>query len=122
MRNVAKCVYAFRDLFFCGFDTYDGSEKTFYNGGNIMFQISLFKQIRRVLLDDCYMEEKEAWLEECKDTKLWKLWQILFETDVRNRALLESRIYEYGSQIKETEYMHRDIFIWLVAFLNLVIK
>ena len=87
-----------------------------------MFQISLFKQMRRVLLEDCYIEEKEAWLGECKNTKLWQLWEILFETDVRNRALLEARIYAYGSQIKETEYLHRDIFIWLVAFLHLVIK
>ncbi len=87
-----------------------------------MFQISLFKQIRRVLMEERYVEEKEAWMEECKTTKLWQLWEILFETDVRNRALLEARIYAYGSHIKENEYLHRDIFICLVAFLNLVIK
>lgn len=87
-----------------------------------MFQISLFKQIRRVLMDECFAEEKEAWLEECKETRLGQLWEILFETDVRNRALLEARIYAYGSRIKENEYLHRDIFIWLVSFLNLVIK
>ena len=87
-----------------------------------MFQISLFKQMRRILMDDCYLEEKEAWLTECKETKLGMLWEILFETDVRNRALLESRVFAYGSQIKETDYLHRDIFICLVAFLNLVIK
>ena len=87
-----------------------------------MFQISLFKQIRSVLMEERYAEEKEAWVEECKTTKLWQLWEILFETDVRNRSLLEARVYAYGSQIKETDYLHRDIFIWLVAFLNLVIK
>lgn len=87
-----------------------------------MFQVSLFKQMRRVLMDECYAEEKEAWLEECRTTKLWLLWEILFETDVRNRTLLEARVYAYGSQIKETDYLHREIFIWLVSFLNLVIK
>ena len=87
-----------------------------------MFRISLFKQMQRVLTDECYVEEKEAWLEECSHTKLWKLWEILFETDIRNRTLLETRIYAYGSMIKETDYVHRDIFIWLVTFLNLVIK
>lgn len=87
-----------------------------------MYQISLFKYIRRVLTEDCYEEEKTAWLEECQDTKLGQLWRILFETDIRNRALLESRIYEYGSHIKENDYFHREIFICLVAFLNLVIK
>lgn len=87
-----------------------------------MFQISLFKQIHRVLMDERYVEEKEAWIKECKTTKLWMLWEILFETDVRNRVLLEERVYAYGSQIKETDYLHRDIFICLVAFLNLVIK
>ena len=87
-----------------------------------MVQMSLFKQMKRVLKDEYYVVEKEAWLQECKTTKLGLLWEILFETDVRNVMLLESRIYEYGSQIKENDYLHRDIFIWLVTFLNLVIK
>ena len=87
-----------------------------------MVQANLFKQIKRVLTNEYYVVEKEVWLKECKDTKLGRLWEILFETDVRNVELLESRIYTYGSQIKEHDYIHRDIFIWLVAFLNLVIK
>ncbi|MBQ8518662.1 MAG: hypothetical protein IJ455_03520 [Agathobacter sp.] len=87
-----------------------------------MFQINLFNQICRVLMEERYAEEKEVWLEECKTTKLWQLWEILFETDVHNHALLEERVYAYGSRIKETEYLHREIFIWLVAFLHLVIK
>ena len=82
-------------------------------------QLSLMK---RVLKDEYYVVEREAWLEECRTTKLWLLWEILFETDIHNIALLEARVYAYGSQIKETDYLHRDIFIWLVAFLNLVIK
>lgn len=87
-----------------------------------MVQTSLFKQMKRVLKDEYYVVEREAWLEECRTTKLWLLWEILFETDIHNIALLEARVYAYGSQIKETDYLHRDIFIWLVAFLNLVIK
>ena len=87
-----------------------------------MVQMNLFKQMKRVLKDEYYVVEKEAWLEECKTTKLGLLWEILFETDVRNTMLLESRIYAYGSMIKENDYLHRDIFIWLVTFLNLVIK
>lgn len=87
-----------------------------------MFQISLFNQICRVLMEERYAEERQAWLKECKTTKLWQLWEILFETDVHNRTLLEERVYAYGSRIKETDYLHREIFIWLVAFLHLVIK
>ena len=87
-----------------------------------MVQMSLFKQMKRVLKNEYYVVEKEAWLKECKTTKLWQLWEILFETDIQDIALLESRIYAYGSQIKETDYIHRDIFVWLVSFLNLVIK
>ena len=87
-----------------------------------MLKNNLFKYLFRVLANGKFTEERRAWLAECKETKLWSLWQILFETDVENYALLENRIYAYGSQIKETDYLHRDIFIWLVAFLNLVIK
>lgn len=87
-----------------------------------MFYTNLFQKMKQVFRDEEYREIRNAWVKECKGTKLWRLWEILFETDVENYALLESRIYEYGSQIKETEYLHRDIFIWLVACLNLVIK
>ena len=87
-----------------------------------MFQMSLFEYMRRVLMEEHFEEEKEKWLQECSCTKLWKLWEILFETDIRNRSLLEARVYAYGSLIKENDYLHRDIFIWLVTFLNLVIK
>ena len=87
-----------------------------------MFKTNLCKQMLRVLKYEMYEEEKNAWLKECRETKLWSLWEILFETDVDNHALLEARIYAYGSMIKENDYLHRDIFIWLVAFLNLVIK
>ena len=87
-----------------------------------MERITLFSRMKQVLTKDYYYEEKEAWLLECKQTKLGMLWEILFETDVRNRALLESRVYAYGSTIKEADFLHRDIFICLVSFLNLVIK
>ena len=87
-----------------------------------MFRMTLFYQMRRILLDERYKEKRERWFLECKKTKLWQLWEILFQTDVENIELLEERIFAYGSKIKETDYLHRDIFIWLVAFLNLVIK
>ena len=87
-----------------------------------MLKTNVFKYLYRMLRSEKYKEKKRTWLKECRETKLWSLWEILFETDVDDYALLESRIYAYGSLIKETDYLHRDIFIWLVAFLNLVIK
>jgi hypothetical protein len=96
--------------------------ETFYNGGNTMVQTNLFREMRRVLTDAQHEEKKKLWVGECQKTKLCQLWEILFETDINDRELLEERIYAYGSHIKQTEYFHRDIFICLVAFLNLVIK
>ena len=87
-----------------------------------MIQTNLWKEMRCVLTDERHAEKKKLWMEECKKTKLWQLWEILFETDIQDHELLEERIYAYGSHIKQTEYFHRDIFICLVAFLNLVIK
>ena len=87
-----------------------------------MLKNNLFKYLCCVLKNEIYAEEKKKWLKECRETKLWSLWEILFETDIDDYVLLETRVYAYGSQIKETDYFHRDIFIWLVAFLNLVIK
>ena len=87
-----------------------------------MVQKNLIREIRRVLTDERQAEKKKLWVQECKKTKFWQLWEILFETDIQDGDLLESRIYAYGSNIKQTEYFHRDIFVCLVAFLNLVIK
>ncbi|MBR3811729.1 MAG: hypothetical protein IKJ16_05290 [Agathobacter sp.] len=87
-----------------------------------MVQTNLFREMRRVLKEERYAEKKALWMKECKRTKLCQLWEILFETDINDYDLLEERIYTYGSRIKETEYFHRDIFICLVAFLNLVIR
>ena len=87
-----------------------------------MLQDNLCKRMYRILTEERYEQKKNLWMKECKDTKLAHLWKILFETDVENKELLETRIYAYGSHIKEGEYLHREIFIWLVAFLNLVIK
>ena len=46
----------------------------------------------------------------------------MFETDVRDVEELEEKIYDFGSHVKEDDYWGREIFVWLVAFLNLVIK
>ena len=86
-----------------------------------MQQINLFKHIHRVLTDERYKKERELLGQECKKVKLWQLWELLFETDIRNGNELEEKVYAYGSQIKETDYLHRDIFIGLVSLLNLVI-
>ena len=75
-----------------------------------------------MIKEDRFRNRKYAVLEECKNTKLAMLWNILFETDVRDVEILEQRIYAFGSQVKENDYWGREIFVCLVAFLNLVIK
>ena len=76
----------------------------------------------RMLKDERRRGQMSMVLESCKSTKIAKLWNIIFETDVRESEVLESRIYEFGSMIKEDDVWGRDIFVCLVAFLNLVIK
>ena len=83
---------------------------------------TMAKYMYRLLKDDRFYKQKYALLEECKNTKIAKLWNILFETDVRDVEELEEKIYEFGSHVKEDDYWGREIFVWLVAFLNLVIK
>ena len=76
----------------------------------------------QMITDERYGRQKYAFLEECKNTKIVKLWKILFETDMRETELLETRIFEFGSMIKEDDIWGREIFVCLVALLNLVIK
>ena len=81
--------------------------------GNYLFQM---------ISEDRYGKQKYAFFETCKNTRVVKLWKILFETDMRDVELLETRIYEFGSMIKEDDIWGREIFVCLVALLNLVIK
>ena len=76
----------------------------------------------KILKDEKRRGQMSMILESCQNTKIAKLWSILFEIDVRETEVLESRIYEFGSMIKEDDVWGRDIFVCLVAFLNLVIK
>lgn len=78
--------------------------------------------IYRMVKEDRFRNQRYAILDACKNTKLAILWDILFETDLRDTEDLEQKIYDYGSQLEEQDYMGRDIFVCLVAFLNLVIK
>ena len=76
----------------------------------------------RMVKEDRFRRQRYTLLAECKDTKLVKLWNILFETDIRDAETMEERIYEFGSMVKEEDIWGREIFVCLVAFLNLVIK
>ncbi len=76
----------------------------------------------RMLKDEKRRGQISMVLDSCQNTKIAKLWNILFEIDVRETEVLETHIYEFGSMIKEDDVWGRDIFVCLVAFLNLVIK
>ena len=84
--------------------------------------ISVIKYIYQVLTDDVLGDKKEKLLEACPKSKLILLWKILYETEIDNTEILKERIYEFGSLIKDDDHWGRDIFLCLVAFLNLVIK
>ena len=83
---------------------------------------TIARYIYRMIKEDRFRNQKYAVLEACKNTKVAMLWNILFETDLRDVEDLEKQIYAYGGQLKDDDYMGRDIFVCLVAFLNLVIK
>ena len=88
----------------------------------MLANISVKNYLYRILTDEKLEEKKEALFEACPRGKLVLLWKILNETDIRDEELLKDRIYEFGSLIKDNDYWGRDIFLCLVAFLNLVIK
>lgn len=84
--------------------------------------ISVIKYLYQILTDETLEDKKEILFEVCPKSKLVLLWKILYETEISNSELLKDRIYEFGSLIKDDDHWGRDIFLCLVAFLNLVIK
>ena len=80
------------------------------------------KYLIQLLTDKELEYKKEFYFNECKGSQLVLLWRILFETEISDEVLLKERIYEFGSNLKTQDYLGRDVFICLVALLNLVIK
>ena len=76
----------------------------------------------RILFDEELEYKKEAFFKECKESQLVLLWRILFETEIDDKELLKERVYTFGSNLKEQDYIGREVFVCLVALLHLVIK
>lgn len=84
--------------------------------------VSVGKYLYHLLTDERMEETKKKLLDGCPKSKIILLWQILFETEIRDRELLKERVYLFGSLVKEDDHWGRDVFLCLVVFLNLVIK
>ncbi len=67
-------------------------------------------------------EELEELLLGCESPKTVLLWEILFETRIQDVELLEHRIYQYGSMVKEHDYFGRELFVTLVSLLKQIKK
>ena len=79
---------------------------------------TLAHYLHHIFLDDEFAGERELLLQECDIHKVLLLWQILFETDIEDRDLLEDRIFCYGSKLTEKDYVGREIFLCLVMLLK----
>ena len=56
----------------------------------------------------------------CDSPKLRILWEIMFETGMDEVELLEERVYQYGSLLKEQDYLDREIFMGMISLLEAV--
>ena len=83
---------------------------------------SVIKYLYVLLFDESQEYKKELFFKSCQDSQLVLLWRILFETNINDKELLSERIYKFGSNLKEQDYIGREVFLCLVALLNLVIK
>ena len=56
----------------------------------------------------------------CESPKGKILREIFFETGTDEVVLLEERIYQYGSMLKEQDYLGREIFVGMIALLEVI--
>ncbi len=76
------------------------------------------KHLQCMLTEEERREELEELLSSCESPKVRLLWEILFETGICEIDLLERRIYQYGSMVKEYDYLGREIFVGMVSLLK----
>ena len=81
---------------------------------------ALARFLHRIFTEDRFENYKSYLIQECDLSKIMLLWQILFETDIRDKELLQERIYHYGSILKEKDSFERELFVCLVTLLDLL--
>lgn len=70
------------------------------------------------------MQDGEKWQRirtkamQCGIDKIRILWEILFETDIYDAETLKSKIYEYGSCLKESDHLGRELFVIMATFVQ----
>jgi len=88
----------------------------------VLANISVSKYLYHLFTDEKLENRREDFFAECPKSKIVLLWRIFCDTEISDTELLSERIYEFGSLVKDDDHWGRDIFLCLVAFLNLVIK
>ena len=76
--------------------------------------------VYKVLVDDPGPNILKDLIWNCDSPKLKLLWEILFETGLNEVDLLEERVYQYGSMVREQDYIDREIFMGMISLLNTV--
>ncbi len=81
---------------------------------------TMAQYLHQIFTEDRFIDKRNYLTQECDVSKILLLWQILFETDLEDRELLETRIYHYGSVLQEKDHFGRELFVCLVTLLELI--
>jgi len=81
---------------------------------------TLANYLHCIFTEERFHDKRNLIIQECNITKLMLLWQILFETDIRDKELLEERVYHYGSLLQQKDAFGRELFVCLVTLLDLL--
>lgn len=90
----------------------------FERGDSYTKDTCIAKRIHRMLVEENHQDELENFMRECESPRIRLLWEIFFETGIRDTELLEERIYQYGSMVKQQDYFGRELFVGMVSLLN----
>ena len=76
------------------------------------------KGIYDILAEERCSDGWEDLIRSCESPKMQLLWEIFFDTGMDELALLEERVYQYGSMVKEQDVLSREIFLGMVTLLG----
>ena len=85
-------------------------------------ETSIAKCLRSILADEPGQNQLEKVILSCDSPKIKVLWEIFFETGMEEVALLEDRIYRFGSMIREQDHLDREIFLGMISLLKEIEK
>lgn len=91
---------------------------TLRGDGYINTDITIASYLYKIAAGEESAKQLSGIIGGCGSERLQLLWEIIFDTDIRQLQLLEERLFQFGGTLQAKDTMEREIFVLLISILH----